>query len=231
MAHCPRLKAMNNMSFLNKISPYIDILNPKRSKEFISKSKDISNLKPSLYNVLIATIITMIISILQNTALQNYIQTNVITDPTQAEAAAQLLLILEKTLSIPFILLNFFIGIAFFYLIAYAFYFLIKMLGGKSNFNSHAYVLSVLYTSFILASMLLYAIIFIFYRSTQPDIFVGILALIILILTLYAVYRIMRVLHDLSLWAAIIGLLGFIAIFYILVTALERALIKLTLGI
>ncbi|MBS3067518.1 YIP1 family protein [Candidatus Micrarchaeota archaeon] len=219
------------MSFLNKISPYIDILNPKKSKEFINKSRDTHGLKPSLYNVAIATMVTMIISIIQNTALQNYIQTTLLADPTQAEAASQLLIILERTLSIPFIILNFFIGIAFFYLVAYSFYFLVKMLGGKVSFNSHAYVLSVLYSSFILASMLLYTIIFIFYRSTQPDFFIGILALIILSLTLYAIYNVMRVLHGLSRWTAIIGLLCFIAIFYILVTALERALIKLTLGI
>lgn len=218
------------MSFQNKLSPYIDIVHPKRFKDFINKSKNIQGLKPSFYNVLIATIITLLFTVLQNTALIKVLKNNIPTDPAQAATTKEFLFILERTLAPEIIVVNFIIAIAFFYILQYLFHLIIKLLGGKGSFNSHAYLMSILYVCFILVSLLIFAILLLLYNNRQPDALIGILALFVLVYILYIFYSILRGLHNLSLLTAIIAIAVFIAIFIFMSSALERALLRLILN-
>ena len=218
------------MSFLNKISPYIEIIHPFKFKDFITKNKDTKGLKPSFFNVAIATVISILFSILQNTVLKKALQENFPTDPTQALSAQQFLALLNNVLSPEFIILNFFIAVVSFYALIYSFYLIIKLLGGKGNFNSHAYLLSVLYVSFTIVSLIL-TLVFFFYNSHQPDIFTAVLGFLILISIFYVLYNIVQLLHDLSWYKVIIALICFVVVTFIFTSALERAFLNLLLSV
>lgn len=215
------------MPLMDKISPYVDMIHPFRFRDFINKNKDAGSLKPSFYNILLATLLTILFSVFTNTMLKKAIEANLPKDPVQAANAQQLLAMLSTVLSPPFIAVNFMMAILFFYALLYLFHLVVRLLGGKGSFNGLVYLFSVIYLSFTVVSLILYSLLLVFSTPQQPNIIIGVLALAISAYLFYILYNIVKTAYSISLFRAVLSLVLLVVLFLVLSTAVERIFLRL----
>ena len=198
------------MNIQEIISPYLAIVQPGKIRSIVTTQSSIATIQKSVYNVLVASVITVLISLFQNILIRTQLEQE-IAHATGAQKIIfqQQFTALQQATSVPFVLFAVLIVVVSFYISQAILYGIVKLLGSKQSFQKQAYFISM--SNLVITTISGGLVFLLFALGLNANSLIGSVLFVVQIgvmaYTIYLLYHLIQVIHELSMVKTIVALL------------------------